>query len=158
MAAVVFLGLWVGLWEGLWVSCRLAGAPCACGTAAGKLLLQGVFTAQEGASSSAPTAPSPDIKESCFCQAFWTSRRSHPSAYPFPFPLLAAAMKGMKLPKNLKGDINPRNMQARAAEEDAWKLFRADSRCAGGPGVLRPAPGSPTPAPSTSPSYLYCPD
>lgn len=28
-------------------------------------------------------------------------------------PIPAAAMKGMKLPKNLKADMNPRNMQVR---------------------------------------------
>lgn len=30
--------------------------------------------------------------------------------------LPAAAMKGMKLPKNLKGDMNPRNMQQNIAQ------------------------------------------
>lgn len=50
-----------------------------------------------------PRAPAPGPR----------TQDADPPGRPFALPSLpsAAAMKGMKLPKNLKGDINPRNMQ-----------------------------------------------
>jgi signal recognition particle subunit SRP54 len=50
----------------------------------------------------------------------WVGRLTLPAlpcaALPPLRSLPAAAMKGMKLPKNLKGDMNPRNMQQNIAQ------------------------------------------
>jgi hypothetical protein len=53
-----------------------------------------------------------------------------------PAPPLAAAMKGMKLPKNLKGDINPRNMQQNIAQMSRM-LPPHMLKMMGGPGAIQ---------------------
>jgi signal recognition particle subunit SRP54 len=50
--------------------------------------------------------------------------------------LFGTALKGMKLPKNLKGDVNPRNMQANIAQMSRM-LPPQMLKMMGGPGAVQ---------------------
>ena len=50
--------------------------------------------------------------------------------------VFSTAMKGMKLPKNLKGDVNPRNMQQNLAQMSRM-LPPEMLKAMGGPGALQ---------------------